>query len=307
MKDNPTILITGSAGLIGSTLYQHFLNQNIRVVGIDNKPSDTVDNVVDVSDRAALHQILTELSPTCIIHAAAIKGLVDCETDREVSWNTNVGSTLEIVQYAHTHGTKIVYISSDVVFDGQRGNYTETDLPNPINWYGTTKYMSELALGKIPNVAICRTALVVGDLLPHQRDELQREIGNDVLQNQSLFPYYVAERLWAGLPVAVPETIVSSPTHVSLLVHLIDTILNRDLVGTFHCVGSEQISRYTFAKKIAEYLGHDTNLVIADEKNIASIRPKSIGLNVDESYRLFGLSHAQGSTTSLLEHLIFRA
>ncbi len=301
--NNPKIFITGSAGLIGSSLYSAFKGEGFVVYGVDCISGACVDCMVDVSVKTKLNQKLNEFQPQIIIHSAAIKGLADCENDKLKSWYVNVESTAEIVQYAKTRDVKIVYISSDIVFDGKMGNYSENDLPNPINWYGTTKYHSELLVREIPNSAICRTALVLGLLRESDRVQLAKELKSDTLNNQSLLPYFVINRLNKNQKVTLSNKTISSPTHIDLLKMSILIIVNRNLRGVYHCIGSESISRYSLAVRIADFFGLDKNLIEIDELNTLVIRPKNLSMDITKTYEEIGLKISDWNIESTINKL----
>lgn len=301
--NNTKIFITGSAGLIGSSLYTVLKQTDFVVYGVDSAEGISVDCVLDVSLKAQLKQKLNEFNPQIIIHAAAIKSLTNCEDDKLRSWDVNVESTAEIVQYAKIHDVKIVYISSDVVFDGKVGNYKEIDQPNPINWYGTTKYHSELLIREIPNSVICRTALVLGNLRDGDKKQLVIELESDVLNNQSLLPYFVLDRLKNGQKVMLPNQIISSPTHIDLLKTAVIELIKKNLKGIYHCTGSEPVSRYDFAIKIAEFFNLDKTLIEVDESNILAIRPKNLSMNVKNTYEEIGLKISDWNIENLINKL----
>lgn len=297
------VFITGSAGLVGSNLYAALQQAGHVVCGVDSIKGTHTDFILDVSLRAQLRQKLEEFNPQIIIHAAAIKSLIDCENNKVRSWDTNVESTAEIVQYSKINGTNIIYISSDMVFDGGKGNYGQSDLPNPINWYGITKYHSELLVREIPNSAICRTALVFDALRKDDRKQLDRELQTDILNNQSLLPYFVLEKLKVGQNVFLPRQIISSPTHIDLLKIAIKEIIQKDLRGIYHCTGSEPISRKDFAIKVAEYFNLDKTLIKVDESAVLSIRPTNLSMNVIKTYDSLGLKLSDWDVKSSISKL----
>lgn len=302
-KDKKIILITGSAGLIGSSLYVYLKSNGFFVVGVDVNNSKFVDIVLDISNKIKFNQALVKISPNIIIHTAAMKGLVECEANKIKAWNINVGSTEVIVQFAKNNDLKVVYISSDVVFDGVNGNYKESDLPNPINWYGTTKHHSELLIKQISNYAICRTALVIAGLRKEDKNTLNSEIKKNYLSVQSLFPYFLINKILKNKLVKFSDKTISSPTHIDLLLISIYKIIEMDTKGVLHIMGSESISRYNFAIKIAGYLKLDKKLI---KKNLHSdyvLRPKNLAMNVDYTYKKINLEKKDWNVDSLIKKI----
>lgn len=298
------LLITGSAGFIGSSLYGYFAQKGVDLIGLDIKVSSTVNLVCDLSKQNTLHEILLDADPDVIIHCAAIKDILKCETQKDLAWTTNVKSTSTIVQYvAQKPCKKVVYLSSDMIFDGKKGGYIENDLPNPINWYGTTKFHSELLIKQLKNFAICRTALVVDCSKLQDPSLVEAESRRRILRNQSLFPQYVGFNLSQQRKIYLPDDVISSPTHLDLINLSVEKIVFDDYKGVFHVAGSEAISRFAFAKRIAYFMGLDDSLVLVNNRNASAIRPKNIGLNVSNTYKKMKLCKDDWGIIGLLKRL----
>ena len=127
------ILLTGGTGLFGRT----FLDINSR-----NKENILAPTKLklDVTDRTQTIGYLTKFRPQLIIHAAALVGIRECEKDYKLCKKINITGTKNIALYAKNFGVRFIYISTDYVFDGNKGNYSEKDIPNPVSCYGKTKY-----------------------------------------------------------------------------------------------------------------------------------------------------------------------
>lgn len=276
-----------------------------RVIGIDNTTSKSVKGDIlncDVSREVPLNKILNKFKPKVIIHCAAIKNLPECEENKEKSFATNVLSTEFLCNYARKSNAKLIYISSDVVFDGSKGNYSELDQLNPINWYGKTKAFSEILVRRVPNSAICRTALVIGKLPEFYKKILKDEIESDIIVNQTLFPQYIFSRLKKGKSVVLPSTIVSNPTPVDLLCEFILKIISKDATGIFHTVGPDSVSRYQFACLISENFKFDSKKILINDKNISPLRPRNISLNSKSTFKLLGLDSENWRLKSCLSN-----
>lgn len=296
------ILITGANGFIGKQISEKLIqsqNELIRIDLVGNK--DVLE--VDVSNSEALNKFLNSAKPDVIVHTAAVKDLVSCEDDRLKAWDTNVESTRTLVNYSHVNKCKIVFISSDVIFDGEKGDYSENDFPNPINWYGTTKLHSEFLIKQTDDYAICRTALVIGDLNQAYTEILKGELETPVLRNQTLLPHYIYNRLKKALTVRLPDNIISSPTHVELLAESIDRIIQNDLKGVFHTTGSEIISRYDFALKLANFHNLNSSLIEVDNSQVFKLRPKNIGMNVKNTFQNLGILEKEWDIESVFKKI----
>jgi len=298
------VLITGSAGLIGSSLYKFFALQGIDLFGVDISTGPTVDIECNLSDQEKTQSILCSIHPDVIIHCAAIKDLRGCQSTRAKAWNSNVGITNAVVQYSQIRPhIKIVYLSSDMVFNGMRGDYLESDIPNPINWYGITKFHSELLVRQLKNFAICRTAMVIGGVRA-TNEEITIEVGRKILRNQSLFYHYVNHNLQKGRIIYLPDLIVSSPTHVNLINSGIERIILTDAVGVFHLSGSEPISRFRLAKHIASINDLNSKLVRVSEKNVLPYRPRNIGRAIQQTYKTLNLLEDEWNIKNLLRKIM---
>lgn len=139
------ILLTGGSGRLGRAL-QACMPGIIAPSHAD----------LDVTDRADCMAAISDLDPDIVIHAAGYVDSVKAETDREACWKANVKGTEQMMQAASWGGRRFVYVSTDYVFDGVKGDYRESDAPNPINFYGVTKLAGEMIVSQYPNTLILR-------------------------------------------------------------------------------------------------------------------------------------------------------
>ena len=137
----PEILITGSSGFLGKNLYSYLCDIH-DVIGVSRSDSKTTDIKMEISSNNIPPKLM-KIHPDIIVHCAALVNADYCEEHKEEAFNANVKSTLNIVKYAIEKNAKMIYISSDYVYDGLYGGYTEQSTPNPINYYGITKVISE--------------------------------------------------------------------------------------------------------------------------------------------------------------------
>lgn len=145
------ILITGGRGRLGKYLVRQFENPIV--------PSHSE---LDVSDMKAVDSYIGKINPDTIMHLAAWVDVRGCQNDHEKAWRVNVGGTENMIEAVvrHCPDSYFVYISTACVFDGKRGGYTENDIPNPVNFYGLTKLISEYIVKRLPNHFIIRTDFV---------------------------------------------------------------------------------------------------------------------------------------------------
>lgn len=131
------ILVTGYSGQLGYDVVREGLYHNLDMIGIGRDD-------LDITNEEHVHNYVKQLSPDAIIHCAAYTGVDKAEDEKEICWNVNVQGTKYLVEAAKETNAKFMYISSDYVFDGQGEEpFIETDTPNPIGYYGLTKYEGE--------------------------------------------------------------------------------------------------------------------------------------------------------------------
>src|SRR4030067_2060031 len=163
VKQMLKLLVTGASGLLG--------NWTVTLACSDYQvtPTDVAEplrpNAVktDITDADAVRHLFQELKPDMVVHTASETNVDRCETERERAWRINVVGTRNIAEASLETNSKLVCISTDYVFDGERGLYSEEDPPNPIDFYGLTKLEGERqAIRRCKNVAILRTSVLYG-------------------------------------------------------------------------------------------------------------------------------------------------
>ncbi len=270
------VLITGASSLPGYRTTLEALRRGHEVVALYHSHPIPIENErlkkasIDITKAEELRGLLLEERPDVVVHMAALGDVDLCERDKELAWKTTVRPSVEISSLASKLGFFAVYLSTDYVFDGERGNYREDDVPNPVNYYGLVKLMGEVAFSSCPSYAIVRASSIYG-------------FG----PGRTNFAKYLVEKLRAGEPVKALVDQYTSPTQASLLAKALLEIVEKEMEGVFHVVG-ERMSRYEFAIKVAEALGLDKSLIqraeMKDMKWVAK-RPKDSSLNCDETRR----------------------
>ena len=269
------ILITGASSLPGYRTVLEALRRGYEVVGLHYTHPIPVENErlrkisLDVSQLNELRRVIVKEKPDAVIHMAALGDVDLCEKDKELAWKTTVKPSIEIASIASKMGYFAINLSTDYVFDGERGNYREDDAPNPVNYYGLTKLMGEVAFASsCPSYAIVRASSIYG-------------FG----PGRTNFAKYLVEKLRAGETVKALIDQYTSPTQATLLGEAMIEIAVRKVEGVFHIVG-KRMSRYEFAIKIADALGLDKSLIqkaeMKEMKWLAK-RPRDSSLNYDET------------------------
>jgi dTDP-4-dehydrorhamnose reductase len=250
------ILVTGANGLLGQHLVSQLLNNpEHRVMATgrgDSRLPFTAGPAfayfdLDIRDGVAVDAFFAAHRPGLVIHTAAITMVDQCETDPIGCWNTNVTATRFLIGAAESIGARFIYVSTDFVFDGISGPYSESDLPSPVNYYGSTKLAAEKAVMESSlQWCIVRTVLVFGNIL---------------LGNRSNIISWVKDNLERGQKIRVVSDQFRTPTYVDDLAKGILLAVEKNAVGIYHISGEEVLSPYDMALATAEWLGLDTALI----------------------------------------------
>jgi dTDP-4-dehydrorhamnose reductase len=263
------VLITGSEGYVGSNLKTFLRNAGYDVYGIDLKTvSDEKIHQLDMTDVQRLLGVLDSIKPDIVIHTAALSSLNECEKNPDLAMKINVETTRNLANAIAriNKNVKLVFLSSDYVFDGKHGNYREADEVNPQTVYGKTKALSEVYIREhLENYIICRTANVYG------------RGGN--------FFNFLFGMLEQNKYVEVFDDVFYTPTYIDYLLDSLKALLDLDFKGIMHIVGSERLSRYDFALKMAEILGKEKSL-IQPVKTVDKLIAKDSSLNCEYSRKV---------------------
>ena len=265
------LLITGISGFLGWNL-AHRLKDQYRIYGtcLDNPVSISGVEVytVDLADWSKIERLCQTIDPAFIVHAAAYSNPDYCELHHKESLTLNTFATRELAKAANRLGSKLIYTSTDFVFDGKRGAYSEADDPAPINYYGKTKFLGEL---EIMNHCSHYVTLRIGTLYGR---------GNGIRPN---FFEAMEKELLAGKKTRCVVDQYRTFLFLDDAIQAISQLLERpNLKGLFHLGGPEKASRWQFAEKVCTTLGTSSNLVekvrLADSPSPAA-RPHDCSLN----------------------------
>jgi dTDP-4-dehydrorhamnose reductase len=263
------LLVTGASGLLGSKIVEIAKNDYTVIPLHKTKPLHSNSLKLDITSTAEVLNLFHKLKPYAVIHAASETNVDKCETQKEHAWKINVEGTRNVAA-ACKAGTKLIYISTDYVFDGKKGNYTEDDTPNPINYYAVTKLEGEKqVVQNCKNFAILRTSVLYG--------------WHPSKQN---FATWVITQLEQNKEITVVEDHYNTPTLADNLAEMAIEAIQKDLQGVYHACGSERIGRYEFARQIARAFDLNQNLIrpIKMEQLTTWIakRPRDSSLNTDK-------------------------
>lgn len=266
------ILLTGSNGLLGQAITSLFTRETdfeLILTSFEEKAfleyGHKFENL-DITKKDDVKKLIEFYKPDVIINCAAFTNVDKCETERESSWKINVDGVKNIIIAAKKNYSRLIHFSSDYVFDGKHGPYSENAVPNPISFYGREKLASENALVTSDvNYTIIRTLVLYG-------------IGNNVRQN---FAMWMVEKLKNNEPINVVTDQISNTTMIDDLALGTLRVIERNSSGIYNIAGSDILSRYEFALKLCSVFNYNDKLVrpiLTSELNQPAPRPMNSGL-----------------------------
>ena len=274
------VLITGANGFLGYYLVEQLLAKKFSVIATGRGPCRlpfSENNFqyasMDFTDPFSIHDVFEKIKPDVVIHAGAMSKPDECEQNQMLAYLVNVEGTVQLLINAAELKSFFVFISTDFVFDGERGMYTEDDEPGPVNYYGRTKLEAEEAVREYEhNWAIARTVLVYG----------KNHSGHANLLTT------VKEKLEKGEAYSVVDDQLRTPTYVADLASGIVAIIEKNATGVFHLSGKNVLTPYQMAINTAGFLSLDKTLlkkVTAASFTQPARRPAKTGFVIEKAKR----------------------
>ncbi len=270
-------LIIGASGLVGSTLYAEAKRLGYEAIGTYlNHPQEELYRL-DYGDINEVINFLKRFSPDVIICPAANANVDHIEENPKDGWLNNVEKLSTLFKVSEEKNIPIAFFSSDYIFDGKEGPYKEDSLPNPLNFYGSHKLASEIALKTFlpKNHYIFRTTWVF-----------------DYEKQRKNFLYSIINNLGTGKEIKVPTDMSATPGYASDIAKFSLELIKQKKYGNYNLTNGEVISRYDFAKLIAKVYELNEDLIIkanSQSMNYIAKRPLKAGLINDKSIKDTGL------------------
>lgn len=271
-----SLLITGGSGFLGANLalmasfywktYVTYHSSPIR----DKRLGVALH--LDIKNRDEVEKIVYKISPKVIIHAAAITNSDFCVEHQKLAWEVNVNGTKNIVSAAKLVKARLIYISTDLVFKGDKGLYSEEDIPAPLCYYGKTKLEGEKIVSSLSsNYCIARTSLIYGWSL----------------NSSKCFVEIMIDNLNNGREVRVFMDEYRTPIYVKNLCEILIELAKReDLQGLYHICGSQRLSRFELGLKLSKIFDFNKDLIIpisVDDFSFKDKRPKDCSMRNDKA------------------------
>ena len=262
------IFITGLAGMLGCNV-AYELKNDYSLSGVDlfRVNMDGVNSYdFDILDYKKMLGCLERVRPDIIIHTAAAVNVDKCEMEPDYAKKLNVKMTENVCKAAEEVDARVIYISTDAVFDGQSKHlYSETDFADPINIYGKTKLEGENIVRKNRRNLILRT-----------------NIYGFNIQNKNSFGEWIYTNLLKNKKINMFTDIDFSPILVNDLAKVIGILIERDISGIYHVCGTGYISKYDFGcalKRIFKINYGEINKAISDSFSFKAKRSKHMGMS----------------------------
>ncbi|HII09291.1 MAG TPA: dTDP-4-dehydrorhamnose reductase [Methanosphaera sp.] len=259
--------ITGGSGLLGERLAA-VSNDNDELTLVHN--SNPSENTIkcDITNEKEVKSAVEKENPDVIIHCAAMTNVDLCEDESKMAYSVNGDGTGFLAKAAHDINAKIIYVSTDFVFDGERGYYKEDEKVNPLGIYAKSKYDGEVQLAKYSDDwAIARVSVLYG------------------WHSRLNFTTWVIEQLRQKNEINIVTDQINSPTLADNAAEAIFKIAQKNKNGIFHTAGNDAINRFDFTRKIADAFDLDDSLInptTSSQFIQKAPRPRDSSLNVNK-------------------------
>jgi len=291
------IFITGSNGLLGQKIVDFCTSNSIEFIATskgENRNSKCPSQnyyALDISNQIEVDKIIRKVIPTHVIHTAAITNVDFCELNPEDSEIVNVTATSYLVEAANKVKAHFQFVSTDFVFDGEKGNYKETDVVNPLGEYARSKVKSENITKEKAKFgwSIIRTIIVYG-------------VGDNLSRSNLII--WAKGALENGDAINIIDDQFRAPTYADdLAAGCMGVILN-DVNGIFHISGPETMSIYEIVERIAKHFNYsmkNVTKISSSTLNQPAHRPPKTGFDLSKAYKEINYNpHTLEETLDLL-------
>ena len=262
------ILVTGASGILGGYLLRHLSRQGMSSINWSGTRDGDGLNRVDLADYAAATIAFRAAAPDVVLHAAAMARVADCHRDPQRAREVNVAGTALLTDLCAKAGVRLVFVSTDMVFDGERAPYRETAPPSPLSVYGRSKAEAELAALAQPGNAVVRLSLLFGPSRTRQLSFFDEQV----------------RALREGRSIALFEDEWRTPIDLATAAQALTELALSDAEGTFHLGGPERLSRLEMGRRLAGGLGIDPERVRSNRRtDAATAEPRPRDLSLDSS------------------------
>jgi len=269
------IFVTGGSGLLGSKIVKYAKEKNEVVSTYQSHPINGQGfktERLNIKNSNQVTELIEKYHPDVVIHSAALTNVDYCEKNREEAWLTNAKGTKNVANVCKKTNSKMIYISTAGIFDGKHAPYSETDRPNPPNYYAKTKLEGERYTLMLGSSIVARTTVPYG-WHPWKLN----------------FVTWVIDNLEKKTHIKIVTDQRNTPTYADDFANALLRLIELDERGIFNVVGSTSISRFDFAVKIAKTFDLDEGLitpVTTEELAQVALRPSDDSLKIGKILKL---------------------
>ncbi len=278
------ILITGSNGLLGQKLIQQLHpHPNFELIATSRgenrikKLKGFEYHSLDICSQKDVNDLIDQTLPDIVINTAAMTNVDACESDREACWKLNVDAVSYLIEACEKHQSHLIHISTDFIFDGKNGPYSEEDEPNPLSYYGKSKLASEELVRKAQTKwAILRTVLVYGIVEDMSRSNIVLWAKGALEKKQNL---------------KIVNDQFRTPTLAEDLAVACVLAAEKEAQGIYNISGKDFMSIYELVKRVAAYYQLDTDTlqeVSSADLDQPANRPPVTGFVLDKAIKDLG-------------------
>lgn len=274
------ILITGSNGFLGSNLVSFFSDMPGYQVFSTSRTESPVNAGTeyfrgDLLDDGFVKRLFSVTRPEIVINTVSLVNVDLCDEDPAFAHDITVKTAGHVAEACKTAGSRLIYISTDHLFDGKKSFYSEDEKPQPVNMYGKTKRLAEkITRETIPGSIIVRTNF----------------FGRSPSGHLPTFGEWVYENLRQEKPITLFTDYYFTPIEVHYLAEAISMVIESDFSGIINIAGSERCSKYEFGMTLAQVCGFNTKSIKASAISSASFkapRQSDLSLSTGKFERIF--------------------
>jgi len=274
------VLITGSNGFLGSNLVRFFAQKsNYRVFSTSQKPrvNPKIENFIqgNLLDNSFINRLFSTIHPDLVINTVSLVNVDQCEENPDLANKITVDTAENIAKASNCYGCRMIYISTDHLFDGKKSFYSEEDAPAPVNVYGKTKLQAERRTHEIVKDAVIIRTNFFGWSPPG---------------HPSTFGEWVYNNLKERKPMNLFIDYYFTPIEVTYLAEAIETVMMSDFSGIINIAGSERCSKYEFGMILAKIAGIDARTITPTtitENSFKAPRQPDLSLSPMKFQRLY--------------------
>ena len=282
------LLVTGAAGFLGTKVMK-LLKDDFELIGTDMTAAKGNLNM-DITKKEEVDFVFEKTKPDVVLHIAAMTDVDGCEFNRNIAKKINVDGTYNLIEACRKIKAKMVYLSTDFVFNGGKGDYKEDDMPDPLSYYAVTKLDAEKLVQRSGlKYIIVRPEVLYG----YNGDGSERS-----------FTTWVHDSLKQAKEIRVVNDQFSTPTLIDDIANAIKILIQKGKEGIYHVAGPEKLSRYDMAVKLAEVFGFDKSLIksiTSAELKQKAKRPVDSSLNIEKLKKEGVIMHAFGEGLKIMK------